>query len=51
MIDTKSFDHNSVPHFTCSFGIAETHANTPYHTTIEEADKMLYKSKKVEKIC
>lgn len=46
MIDTKSFDHNSVPHFTCSFGIAETHANTPYHTTIEEADKMLYKSKR-----
>lgn len=46
MIDTKSYAHDTIPHFTCSFGIAETNQNTPYNETIEEADKMLYKSKR-----
>ncbi len=46
LVDTQSYDHASIPHFTCSFGVAETEMHKPCIETIEEADKMLYKSKR-----
>jgi diguanylate cyclase (GGDEF)-like protein len=45
VIDECSKEMSSIPHFTCSFGVAEVRPDRSYMPTIEEADKLLYKSK------
>lgn len=46
LIDSSSTGHDTIPHFTCSFGVAETQTNKQLIETVEEADKLLYMSKR-----